>query len=514
MSHMSIAQKALPAALSSVTQIVVSGSCAFLLYGIVARSIGISGLGVWSLVFAVSSMVQLANLGLGASIIRDVAEYEASDDRKSTLVAVETTLVSIAVLSIAIVVVALPVAVKYIDFALAGHLSREAKSILPLALSSLLVSVLSGTYQSVLYGAQRIGTRNGILMFDSITFLLMSGFVAPQYGLNGLAWARLLQNCLTLVASVIFTRKHFPELPLIPRKWDRDMFERMFRYAAGMQFISLMVILADPLAKGFLGRFGSAAIVGYYEMANRVAQLIRSLLVAGNQVLIPSFAQLRLVGQEEVTRLYVKSCKIIVALAPPTFSLIAISAPIISILWIGRYEETFVIMLSALAVGWCINTLSAPAYFASMGVGDIRGNIMSHVVMSVINAGCGYVMGATLGTTGVMVALIAALMCSAIVTIAYLHNRYRIHSRDVLDHPSARLLATCIVTVGLCVSVVIAGQWSDGGDAGSGDLRGQREIVMLMVIAACSTMAVIVAAYSVPLVRQIVRAALNATRHR
>ena len=58
---------------SSIIQTVVSGITVFILFKYILKTIGPEKLGIWSLVLAASSMVQVANLGMSGSIVKNAA---------------------------------------------------------------------------------------------------------------------------------------------------------------------------------------------------------------------------------------------------------------------------------------------------------------------------------------------------------------------------------------------------------------------------------------------------------
>jgi O-antigen/teichoic acid export membrane protein len=70
-------------ATSSVVQIVISGISLFFLYKFLLETIGVTQLGIWSLVLAMSSMIQVANFGLTGSIVKNIADYDALGDTRS-----------------------------------------------------------------------------------------------------------------------------------------------------------------------------------------------------------------------------------------------------------------------------------------------------------------------------------------------------------------------------------------------------------------------------------------------
>jgi O-antigen/teichoic acid export membrane protein len=410
-------------AVSSVLQIVVAGVTLAVLYRYLLDTIGVSQLGVWSLVLATSSLIQVANFGLTGSVVKHIAEYDAKGDQTSLAIAVETAVITTAFLSLIVMVCAYPVATYYLAFAIDGQVYQDGLDILPLALVAFFVLMVTSVYQSGLYGCQLIVQRNGILIAESLTHLILCMFLAPRYGLLGLASARVLQNCLTLMTSVAFLKSNRSTLSIIPYRWNKNQFKEMVGYATNFQIISLLVMLSDPITKALLSRFGGVSLVGYYEMANKLVQLFRSLIVSANQVLVPTFANLGQVQPWRVSELYLKSYRMVIYLALPGFGLLTVSTPLISAIWIGRVEPVFVWAMMLLCAGWFANTLAVPAYFASLGIGQMRINVLSHVIMTVANLLLAMFLGQAVGGLGVVAGWAIALTIGGVsLNILYCHR--------------------------------------------------------------------------------------------
>jgi O-antigen/teichoic acid export membrane protein len=443
----------LTSATSSVAQVVVSGISLLLLYKFLLQTIGVAQLGIWSLVLAISSTVQAANFGLTGTIVKTIADYNARQDRRSMAGAVQTASISVACLSLLILGCAYWGAKYYFAFAMDPPAYQQALDLLPVALLAFWISMVTGIYQSGLYGCQLIAHSNIILILDSIGYLCLCLYLAPRYGLAGIAYGRVIQNVATLLISVTVLKRHLPYLPWLPRRWDKTLFKEMWRYATAFQFISLMTMLADPVTKAFLGRFGTMSMVGYFEMASRLVQQCRALMVGANQVLVPTFAHIKQLEPHRIASLYLNSYRLTFYLALAGFGLLATCAPLISDVWIGRYEPFFVWSVIVLCVGWFANTLSLPAYYACMGTGMMRFNVVSHVIISLVNLLLSLTLGWWVGGLGVVLSWGSALVIGSVWLLFLFTRANRISVNSLLPHPD-KVLAYCCLA-GIVVTYVI-----------------------------------------------------------
>jgi O-antigen/teichoic acid export membrane protein len=227
----------------------------------------------------------------------------------------------------------------------------------------------------------------------------------------------------------------------------------MISYGVNFQIISITRMLFDPVTKGLMCKFGGLAMTGYYEMANRMIMQCRALLLSANQVLVPFVANLQETAQQQIQIVYKDSYRLFLYLALPFYSAIVAVSPIISELWLGRYETVFVSFFIILAFGWMLNSLNAPAYFVNLGIGRLRWNTLSHTVIGISNAALGLILGMIYGGMGVVAAFVISLaMGSAIIVTAY-HVENNIPFKSLLPKESRLLtLASCF---GILASLIV-----------------------------------------------------------
>ncbi|MBN4054636.1 oligosaccharide flippase family protein [Nitrospira defluvii] len=407
----------------SVVQVIVVGGTLFVLYRFLINTVGVERLGVWSVVLATTSVANIANLGLSASVVKFVAKYLAHGDEKAVVGVIQTSVISIGVLIGLILLIAYPFAGWLLGMVLPIVNLEEALSILPYALLSLWITVISSILHSGLDGYQRIDHRSILLMAGAIIHLLLCFMLVPDYGLMGLAYARILQVGLILIGSWLMLKRHLHLLPAFPYRWNYKLFKEIVGYGLNFQVISICNMLYDPITKALLTKFGGLTMTGLYEMASRMVLQVRSLIVSSNQVLVPTFAELKETTPTLIHKVYKDSYRLILYVALPMFSVLIAVIPIISHLWIGYYEAIFVLFSSLLAFGWFINTLTAPAYFANLGTGDLRWNTTGHVTIAVLNIGLGWSLGNLYGGTLIVVSWVVSLIIgSLIVPVSYYYR--------------------------------------------------------------------------------------------
>jgi O-antigen/teichoic acid export membrane protein len=434
-------------ALMSVIQIIAIAAIFFLLYRFLLDTIGVEQLGIWSLVIATTSVAQIANFGLSGSIVKFVAKYVARGENENISGIIQTASVSVAIFIGIILLIAYPIIYWLIGMIITDNSLSLALSILPYVLLALWFMLITSIFQGGLDGYQRIDLRSFLLIGGAALNLVLCYMLAPKYGLVGVAYARVVQVFIILICSWLFLKKYLPALPILPFRWKKNLFKEIIGYGVNFQIISVSIMFCDPVTKALLSKFGGLDMVGYYEMANRMVGQFRALVVSANQVLVPAIADFKEKTPKKIRSVYQTSYQLLFFLSIPLYSIIIVSLPIISALWIGHYESIFIQFGMLLSFGWVINTLAAPAYFANLGTGELRWNVIGHITMALLNIVLGFILGIFFGGIGVAFAWVFSLtLGSSIIYVCY-HLRNEIPLMELI--PKASRIFVVVSFVGI-----------------------------------------------------------------
>lgn len=440
-------------AIMSLVQIVLISIVLFILYRFLLNTIGVEKLGIWSLVLATTSVTQIANMGLSGSVVKFVAKYVAREEPESVSKVIQTATLSIAV-SIGIILLAVYPLIKWI---LAIVISSESLSlaleILPFSLFALWILMIASIFNAGLDGCQRIYLKNILLIVGTLFYFFLALMLTPTYGLIGLAYAQVAQNTMIFLCSWILLKRYIAPLPIIPYQWDKNTFKEIIVYGINFQVISVTTMFYDPITKALLSKFGGLSFVGYYEMANKMVQQFRALIVSANQVLVPAIANLKERLPEKIRSVYLTSYQLLFYLSLPLYSLVIICTPLISEIWIGHYERIFVIFSFLLSIGWFFNTVAGPAYFANLGTGMLRWNVIGHIAIAVLNAVMGLSLGVLYDGIGVVVGWVISLAIGSSMIYLTYHLRHKIPLIELIPKASRLIIMVCLV--GVTVSLLI-----------------------------------------------------------
>jgi O-antigen/teichoic acid export membrane protein len=440
-------------AITSAAQVIVISAILFILYRFLLRTIGVDHLGIWSLVLATTSVTQIAHLGLSGSVIKFVAKYVARDEKEHVLGIIQTAVISLGVVVGIVILAGYPVIKWVLGLVVPSESLFIAVEILPYALLSLWLMIITSIFQSGLDGYQRFDIRNLLLIGGAFIHLILCFILTPRHGLVGLAYAKVAQNILTLLFSWIMLKKYIPRLPFIPHKWNKNLFKEIIGYGISFQMISFAQLFYDPVTKALLSRFGGLSMVGYYEMASKMILQFRALIVSSTQVLVPVFAEMNGKSSEKIQSVYSSSYQLLFYLALPLHSLLIMNMPIISELWIGHYENIFVTFGIWLAIGWLLKALSIPAQVSYLGTGELRWVVISHISIAFLNACLGLLLGTFYDGMGVVIAWVFSLFLgSSIIYVSY-HLKHKISMYELLPFASRKLVVVCLIAIPLSLFI-------------------------------------------------------------
>lgn len=419
-------EQLLPNAFMAVTQTLVTASVLFLLYHYLVRELGLEAVGLWSLVLSTTSFGRISELGMSGSATRYVSKHLATNDPVRAAEVLQTILLSVAASLGLFSVMLFPLAVYILSLLMENASLEQSVSLLPFALVSLWFNGLALAAQAALDGCHRADLRALVAIAASILMLALSYQLVPIYGLKGMAYAQICQGAATLILSWLLLRRYIQSLPVVPSIWTKSAFSEIFRYAAGFQLMDFCRILTDPITKSLLGYFGTLEALGYYEMANRMVIKAREIVVSANKVTTPYFSKLAEIKSSQINTLYRKHVNLVVTTTTPIFFGVGACLAGISQVWLGDLSAFFLAASFMLLLGWFINSLSAPAYFAVMGSSDIRPNVAAHLSQSLSNIVLCSLFGWFWGGLGVVLGWACSLAVSSLTLVIAFHRRARV----------------------------------------------------------------------------------------
>lgn len=415
-------------------QVLVSGVVLIILYRFLYDALGIEAFGVWAVVLATTAAVGAAGMGLGASVVKFVAQHIARDDRQRVSSIVQTAAVSVAASLAAALLILYPMLQWVLRQVITpASTVPDALLILPLALLAFWLISIGSVFQGSLDGLHRVDVRALVVIAGQIAFLVLCLAWVPKWGLLGIARAQVAQGLVYCVGGWLLLRYSAPFLPVFPLRWKWATFKEIIGYGVSFQIISVSLLLLDPVTKALLARTGGVGLAGYYEMAYRMAFYLRSLVVTSHQALVPTLAQLNETRPDHLPVLYRRSFHLLAIFVAVSLPILLALTPAISLVWLGELSGVFITFASIVLVAAFLNMLGNPAYFAFMGNGKLGWNVLGHLVMGLTNLFLGLGLGYLFGGTGVVVGFAVAFVSGSIIIATAYQRTTRIPGRDLVQ---------------------------------------------------------------------------------
>ncbi|HBY98448.1 MAG TPA: hypothetical protein DEP84_31655 [Chloroflexi bacterium] len=404
---------------------------AFLLTPFVLSRLGREYFGIWALTTALLSYVQLLDLGLGASFVKYVAEHAAQGNHDEINKIISTGFFALGALSVilgGLAILAAPTVVGL--FQINSHLLPTAIAVWRLTLVIFLIDYTFSLFNAVIQGLQRMDMTNAIAI-GSACFQAVMTVVILGGGGGLIQWTlgRLFVECVTACALLLATQHLLPSLRVRLADTSMGTLRKLAHYGSRIQvarFAELGITQVDKIA---LGAFVGLGAVSAYELGSRVVMSLKYLAGITTSALVPAASELQARDDRVLfLELYERSSKYLVLVAAPTMAFAVITAPALTLAWLGEVNSAAVRVVQVLAVGAFIHLLTGSGTMLARGIGRPELEASYTVLLLVLNFVLSLLLIWHLGFTGALMATpIALLIASSFFLIQF-------HRQIVGDH--------------------------------------------------------------------------------
>lgn len=394
-------------------QAIVAAVVMFLAYRVFLREVGLERMGLWSLLLASASAARLADVTGAGGLSRFVAQ--AREDGRDAAIYVHTltlaTLALYTMLSILLYAFAEPLLRLLVE----PDSFEEARTLVPLAVvTGLILNPIGSMLTSGIDGTRRADQRAILVSFSYVVFLAVVLATVPVFGIWAWGWALVCQQIVVIVGAWVILRHHIEGMWFFPYRWSNSVLGETVKYGLKLQANASAGMLSDPLAKYFLSRFGGLEAVGLYDLAARLVLAFRGVIVQMAMPIVPEFAALHR-DHEKITELLRKARGVVARSAIVYVVGILLSAPLYSLFMFGELKMDLILIVAVLALGYGINTMAIPHYFAGVGLNKMRWNVGSQFLMAASIVLLSIWLGPRFATAGVISAVFFGLVGGAIM---------------------------------------------------------------------------------------------------
>lgn len=409
-------------ALFNVLEVIISTLILFITYRLIVNSQGLHSLGVWSLVSATTAIIRLADVGLGAGVGRSIAlTYSLSTNNDATQTHNPITLIETAIVSNVLIFSCLSSIAYWPSCFALRHVLRGADlgvalDLLPYSLAVIVGGCVTAVTGASLTSLDRSDQRSIFAIIGTLIQCLVTMILIGNYGLKAVALSQILQGIFVSVASWVAISCRLGSKRSRSYIGERIAEIRpLFSYGLKLQGLSIASALHEPAVKYVLTSTGGITALGLFEFAFRLITQLRQLIASPSQNFLPLFIRAR--NGTNWPDQYKLACAAMWSVGTLGFLCLIVVTPLISYLWLGKYNKDLFLYVVVLCCGWLLNVIAIPAFYIGLSTGRLRWNIVGSAATTILAVVCGWPMGLIFGKIGVVFSAAFAIGLGGIIIL-------------------------------------------------------------------------------------------------
>ncbi len=369
--------------------LVINTTLSFVLSPIVVNTLGSTYFGVWTLLQQFTGYLWLFDLGVRESVVKYVAQYDASGEHEELNRTVGTAVTLYAMVSAAGLLAAWGVAAALPHvFNIPAEVAGVARATAFLTGATVALSFLFNVYVGVLIGLQRMYLVSRLNIIVSVArAVAIIVLLKLGYGIIALAGVSFALSVVNGWRVYRACRIHAPHLSLRPVPLRREMLARLLNYGKWVLVSNVgdkIIFSTDALVVGF---FMPIHMLAFYAIAGSLIQQLRQVVSAAANVVNPLSSGLQARKEMGALAQMIRLGTTFAVLLglPICIGLLILGERFIA-LWMGaQFAATSSQVLTALTLGTLVGLpyLTISGFF--YGIGEHRVVALSRVVEGAAN---------------------------------------------------------------------------------------------------------------------------------
>jgi len=292
---------------------------------------------------------------------------------------------------------------------------------------SVAIEILASIFRGFNRVEEKVYFRDVLL--NVLKVLFITTVILLGYSFIELIYAYTLPIVITSIAFMVYAIK---KLPLIEHKSadTHPMRKTLLLFSLPLLVTNALGIILMQIDTLMLGYFKTTDIVGAYNAAHPIAQLIQIFLLSLVFIYLPVTSQLYSKNCiDEMQRNYMILTKWIVsATLPPFFIILLFPEVILNVSFGSTYAQANVATtLQILAIGMFIHVFLGPNAATLIAVGKTQLNLMDNLIGAITNISLNLLLIPTHGIIGAASASTISLATINVLKSAQIFRMYRIH---------------------------------------------------------------------------------------
>ncbi|MEE4537187.1 MAG: oligosaccharide flippase family protein, partial [Erythrobacter sp.] len=250
----------------------------FLVMRQVVATLGLEGLGLWSLTMSLVAFARMLDLGGTGVLARLVATASGEEKQQAQFIDSATIASTLGFSSVAVVgyFVLQPILFNSIE----PRLQSEAATLLFGLLLLLPLNALGLVHLGALDGIGRADIRAGIAIIALLVYSTSTLMLIQRHGVMALVYGQFLQHVFTSIAARGLLRHLIGPLGSMPLNFSRARLLEAVSFGVRLQLTAIPMAVFDPLCRLMIGRSVGLDLLGIYELASKFAASSRTVVQA------------------------------------------------------------------------------------------------------------------------------------------------------------------------------------------------------------------------------------------
>ena len=328
--------------------LVVNAGVGFFLSPFILHKLGDAAFGLWVLLITVFGYYGLLDLGIRSSIIKYVAEFNATRDLDRLLRTINTVVFSYACLGLTIFIIT-ETASFFVGtlFHLPPDLVHTAEILFRMVGLAVAILFPLSVFSGVLQGLQRFDLLNLTQIGSNLARAILI-IVALTHG-GGLLTVAFITLALFIAVQVtcLVLAHH-----LVPLRYGRDLLDRAtFHRIIGYSSITFLISIAEKLRFGtdavVIGIFLSPVAITFYAVGSKLVDYSVGFVEAMAEIFLPMASQFDAAGDSgRLRKLFVAGNRASALVMFPVCGILIVLGKSIISVWMGpKYISSYTVLL-------------------------------------------------------------------------------------------------------------------------------------------------------------------------
>lgn len=409
--------------------------------------------GVMSIVGVIIGYAGLMELGIGTSLQKFIAEYEAKRDYGAINRIISTAFIMYICLAVVgcIAIIALTNFFVTSVFDIPMELRDISRVVFIISAFAFSSSFVLGIFGNIVVGLQRHDIFNKVLIGASL--VLNAGSVVILwlgYRLIPLVAYQAGASLLGMVVMGVLAKRLMPQLSMLPRYFDRDSMKRIANFSFAVFINQISVRFMGSLDKLIVGIFLPIANVTIYSIGVTVMMIVFRIPAVASSAMTPASSELDARDRHgAIQEMVLRGMKYTVCFACPLFVAVGVLAQTLIRLWMGPGYAESAAVLQILSFGFFMLVAASAGAQVMIGINRpyintiyASAQILLNVILSPLLVWKYGMFGAAYGTT---------------ITFIVGSTIFILHTLRILEIPAGRVFNSKFLRAGSVLAMLSAG---------------------------------------------------------